>query len=402
MSNTGSIILFDDVWYKNLWPLNFTKPVAKLRLGYFTIEQLWSLICEKPTTCLTATYLNSKYRTNFHASQTPGDIYINANMLPAKELWHRIENLQYEEALYQNNRLIACRPKMPAQAIADILSAGYKNFEYDKEIIWLNQPKAFFKYAEQSIVLDKSLIDQRDFEKANNQTCPIIYKPENCFIHPTARVNCLSLNAEKGPIIIGENALIMEGAMLRGPLAIGKNAVVKMGAKIYGPTTIGPYCKVGGEISNVVFQGYSNKGHDGYLGNSVIGEWCNLGADTNCSNLKNNYNSIKTWSYAKEDYIDSKEQFHGLIMGDHSKCGINTMFNTGTVTGVFTNIFSGGFPSKFIPSFVWGNKQTYKFDQALKTAERVMQRRNIALQQPDIDILMHIFKLTAPLRKQFL
>jgi len=377
MANKGSIIVFDDAWYKNLLPLNFIKPVAKLRLGYFTIEELWSLIGQKPATCMTINYLEPKYKT-------------------------RIKNLQYDEALYQSRRLIACRPKKPHQAIEDILSLSYQNIEYQEEITWFNQPKAFFKYAKQSILLDKLLINTDDFVQASNQTCPTVIKPEDCFIHTTATVKCLSLNAEKGPILIGENALIMEGAMLRGPLAIGKNAVVKMGAKIYGPTTIGPYCKVGGEISNVVFQGYSNKGHDGYLGNSVIGEWCNLGADSNCSNLKNNYSLIKTWSYAKEDYINSEEQFHGLIMGDHSKCGINTMFNTGTVTGVFSNIFSGNLPAKFIPSFTWGDKQTYQFEKALETAERVMQRRNISLQQSDINILKHIFKITEPYRKQYL
>lgn len=399
MANNGSIILFDDACYKNLWPLNFTKPIAKLRLGYFTIEELWGLISQLETTCLTGDYLSKKHTTNYKGND---NLYVNAAILPSIPLWHHIKNLQYDEALYENKRLVACRLKKPLQTIEDILSLSYQNIKYLEKITWLNQPKAFFKYAEQSILLDIALLNKNGFQQPSNQSCPILVKPANCFIHSTARVNCLSLNAEKGPIIIGENALIMEGAMLRGPLTIGKNAVVKMGAKIYGPTTIGPYCKVGGEVSNSIFQGYSNKGHDGYLGNSVIGEWCNFGADSNCSNLKNNYSLIKTWSYAKEDYTNSEEQFHGLIMGDHSKCGINTMFNTGTVTGLFVNLFSGNFPPKFIPSYTWGINETYRLEKALETAERVMQRRNLSLHQVDIDILQHIFKLTESYRKQIL
>jgi len=186
--------------------------------------------------------------------------------------------------------------------------------------------------------------------------------------------------------------------LLRGPLSIGNNAVVKMGAKIYGPTTIGPYCKVGGEINNSIFQANSNKGHDGYLGNSVIGEWCNLGADTNCSNLKNNYSKVKVWNYIQEDFVDSGEQFHGLVMGDHSKCSINTMFNTGTVAGVSANIFGNEFHQKFIPSFSWGGNETYHFEKAIETAKRVTQRKNIKLSNEDVEILQSIYEQTKPYR----
>lgn len=396
MANSGSIILFDDDNYKNLLPLNFTKPIAKLRLSYFTIEEAWGLISQLPTTCLTVNYLKKKYPTNYGED----DLYINAAMLPSNAIWHGIKNLQLEEAVYHNDRLVACRPKNAIHQMADLKKLSYQKKTCTEEVVWLNQPKVIFKYAQQSIQLDQQLVNRDNFEQASNQTCPIIYKPEDCFIHPTANVKCLSINAEKGPVIIGEHALIMEGAMLRGPLVICNNAVVKMGAKIYGPTTIGPYCKVGGEINNVVFQAHSNKGHDGYLGNSAIGEWCNFGAGSNCSNLKNNYNLIKTWSYQKEDFMNSEEQFHGLIMGDHTKCAIDTRFNTGTVTGVFANIFSGDFPPKFIPSFSWGINQTYQFEKALETAERVMQRRKLSLHQNDINILNHIFKTTASYRKQ--
>jgi len=398
MSKPRSVILFDDDQYKSLWPLNFTKPVAKLRLSYFTIEEQWTLISKLPISCLTVDYLSKKYSPDF----TGDDIYINAAILPSKLLWQSIQNLQTEEALYNNNRLVACRPKTANQMLADLLNASYQKREYTNKIHRLNKPKAIFKLAEQSIQLDKSLINTTDFQQDPSQNYNTIFNPQDCHIHSTATIKGVSINAEKGPVIIGKDALVMEGAMLRGPLVIGDNAVVKMGSKIYGSTTIGSYCKAGGEINNVVFQAYSNKGHDGYLGNSVIGEWCNLGADSNCSNLKNNYNLIKTWSYQAEDYINSEEQFHGLIMGDHTKCSINTMFNTGTVTGVFASIFSSSFPPKFIPSFTWGINQTYQFEKAIETAKRVMQRKNINLQQNDIDILAHIFKITTSFRNNII
>jgi len=398
MAKPRSIILFDDGQYKSLWPLNLTKPIAKLRLSYFTIEEQWALISKSPTSFLTIDYLSEKYSPNF----TDDDLYINAAMLPDKLLWQNIESLQVDEAIYNNNRLVACRPKTANRMVSGLINASYKKKEYSNTIHWLNQPKAIFKLAGQSIQLDKSLITISDFQQDPNQNHNIVFYPENCFIHSTATVKGVSINAEKYPVIIGKNALVMEGAMLRGPLVIGDNAVIKMGAKIYGPATIGSYCKVGGEINNVVFQAYSNKGHDGYLGNSAIGEWCNFGAGSNCSNLKNNYSLIKTWSYQTEDYTNSEEQFHGLIMGDHTKCSINTMLNTGTIAGVFANIFSTGFSPKFIPSFTWGHSQTYQFEKAIETAQRVMQRKKINLQQNDINILAHIFKITKPFRNNIL
>ena len=193
----------------------------------------------------------------------------------------------------------------------------------------------------------------------------------------------------------------MEGCLIRGPFALMENSILKMGTKVYGPTTFGPYSKVGGEISNSVIQGFSNKAHDGYLGNSVIGEWCNLGADTNTSNLKNNYGSVKTWSYNSDSMLDTGTQYCGLTMGDHSKCGINTMFNTGTVVGVFTNVFGGGFPSKFIPSFSWGDANgyvDYDIEKALILADLVMKRRDLNLSQEDKNLLETIYTLTAKYR----
>lgn len=229
-----------------------------------------------------------------------------------------------------------------------------------------------------------------------------VIAPENIFIEEGAKLEFVTLNASKGAIYIGKNAEIMEGSLIRGPFAICDRGIVKMGAKIYGPTTVGPYCKVGGEVNNVVFFANSNKGHDGYLGNSVIGEWCNLGADTNASNLKNNYAEVRLWDYETESFAKTGLQFCGLMMGDHSKCGINTMFNTGTVIGVSANIFGSGFPRNFIPSFSWGGNggfTTYLTKKAFEVAEVVMSRREIPFSDEDRAILEHVFEATKKYRR---
>ena len=225
-----------------------------------------------------------------------------------------------------------------------------------------------------------------------SKTNTLIGDASQIFIEEGASIECTTLNVKGGPVYIGRDAEIMEGCHIRGPFALGEHAGLKMAAKVYGDTTVGPYCRVGGEVSNVVFFGYSNKGHDGFLGNSVVGEWCNLGADTNTSNLKNNYGNVDVWNYREEKYIPSGLQFHGLIMADHSKSSINSMFNTGTVVGVAANIFGTGFPDKFIPSFTWGGRETFRFDKALEVAVRMMERRDVKLTQADIDILKVVFE----------
>jgi len=225
--------------------------------------------------------------------------------------------------------------------------------------------------------------------------------PDQIFVEEGAEVLPCTLNASNGPIYIGRKATVMEGCHLRGPLAVCESATLKMGAKIYTGTTIGPHAKVGGEITNSVINGFSNKAHDGYMGNTVIGEWCNIGADTNTSNLKNNYAPIKLWNYQEERFTPTGQQFCGLIMGDHSKCGINTMFNTGTVVGVNANIYGGGFPRNFIPSFSWGGShgfKSYQLDKALEVAEIVMKRRNVSLSKADHHILTAIFDATKKFR----
>lgn len=398
MNSLSGIILFDPIDFKNLWPLNFTKPIAHLRLSFFTIKQQWQQLSQMQTSTLPVAYLQQKFKTQYLSS----NFYVDASILPNQQLCKAILQMPIESILKQNKKIVAVHSAKRFNNISEFQNFSGKVIQLDFEIEQLNCPADLFKLAQNAIVLDETLIDKNIFLNPIPQNGNIYFNAKNIWIHPNANLKAVTINAEKGPVIIGENALIMEGALLRGPLAINKNAVVKMGAKIYGATTIGPYSKVGGEISNAVFQAYSNKGHDGYLGNAIIGEWCNLGAGTSCSNLKNNYSNVKVWSYNKEDFINSGEQFHGLIMGDHSKCSINTMFNTGTVVGAFANIFGGDFPKKFIPSFSWGKKEIYNFEKAIETAKRVMQRKNIELSDEDLKIVKSIFEQTQQYRNNFL
>ena len=248
-----------------------------------------------------------------------------------------------------------------------------------------------------AIKQDFDLITKNKTSLHLSKSNTVIGDPKLIFLEEGAIVEASILNTTAGPIYIGKDAEVMEGSMVRGPFALGEHSALKLGTKIYGPTTVGPHSKIGGEVNNSVIFGYSNKGHDGFLGNSVIGEWCNLGADTNNSNLKNNYSSVKLYNYSKKAMLDSGLQFCGLIMGDHSKCGINTMFNTGTVVGVGANIFGGGFPPTHIPSYSWGGADgmmEYQFEKMIETADRVFQRRNLFISELDISILRTIFTET--------
>jgi UDP-N-acetylglucosamine diphosphorylase/glucosamine-1-phosphate N-acetyltransferase len=233
-----------------------------------------------------------------------------------------------------------------------------------------------------------------------HESCTVI--GDRIFLEEGAKATASILNTTTGPIYLAKNAEIMEGCVVRGGLALGEYSALKLGTKIYGATTLGPHSKVGGEVNNSVILGYSNKGHDGFLGNSALGEWCNIGADTNNSNLKNNYDEVKVWSYVSKRFAKTGQQFCGLIMGDHSKSGINTMFNTGTVVGVSANVYGAGFPRNFIASFSWGGPQgtmEYKIDKALDTANRMMQRRGLAVDEVEQEILQSVYEQTAEFRR---
>ena len=386
-------------------PLTYTRPVGDIRVGILTVKEKWEKSLNKSCSYLTQKYLAKKFPIHVHDD----NILINGSILPNADLIKEILALNVKEALVKGDKLVAIH--LSRRAIEDLPFSRIENFFYAQQeyeiknatsdYTDINFPWGIFSKNGEQIVEDINLIkeeiNRQDISETNN-----IINPENVYVEEGAKLEYVTINASKGPVYIGKDAEIMEGAHIRGPFALCNNSVVKMMAKIYGPTTIGPYSKVGGEINNVVFFGYSNKGHDGFLGNAVIGEWCNIGADTNNSNLKNNYAEVKMWNYTQKRFIKTGLQFCGLVMGDHSKCGINTMFNTGTVIGVSANIFGSGFPRNFISSFSWGGPHgfdEYSLNKAFEVAGLVMQRRNIEFDDVEKEILNEVFNLTSKYRK---
>ena len=311
-----------------------------------------------------------------------------------------IHGLEENQAIFNNDDVIAFYAK---ESQDNIDFENYESIEYSGKALKIEHTWDIFSKNGDALREDYDLVtDGRKSQPIPSSVNTI--QPADIFIEPGAKLEYVTLNATNGPIYIGKDALIMEGSVIRGPFALCEGAIVKMGARIYGPTTVGPFSKIGGEVNNSVLFGYSNKGHDGFLGNSVLGEWCNLGADTNTSNLKNNYDEVRLWDYDSEGFARTGRQFCGLMMGDHSKCGINTMFNTGTVVGVSSNIFGSGFPRNFIPSFSWGGHSgfsVYQPRKAFDTAERVLARRQVEFSQQDKDILNQVFELTKKFRSHY-
>jgi UDP-N-acetylglucosamine diphosphorylase/glucosamine-1-phosphate N-acetyltransferase len=384
--------LFDGSAHKQLLPLTFTKPVAELRVGIFTIKEKWEHFLQQPTTVRTAPYLSAKFKGN----DKLGGIGINASVLPTDDLADVVKHLQKNHVLTCRGKLIAINPLPAADADMGNFLSNFTKVEYDLPVSLIEHSWDIFKKNDQEIRADFEIVLRTKVRAKTSGLANTLVNEKQIFIEDGAKVTGAFLNASEGPIFIGKSAEVMEGSLVRGPFALCEHATLKLGAKVYGATTIGPYCKVGGEVNNVVMQSYSNKGHDGFLGNSVIGEWCNLGADTNCSNLKNNYGLIKVYSYTQKRAVDTGLQFCGLIMGDHSKSGINTMFNTGTVVGVSANIYGGDFPPKYIPSFSWGGAGGFvKFDlsKAIDVAKKMMSRREVAFTDEDAKIFQAISKL---------
>ncbi len=390
-------ILFDDYSWDNLLPLTFTRPTSEIRVGILTIKEKWEKYLKTTCSYITAEYLSDK----FPLKQDQYNILINGSILPNDKLFNEIEALKPGQTLVSGNDILAgYLKKNEIEAFRKKELREIEIKEFKGNVIKINYPWHIFQQNGDAISQDFKLLTNGRESAPISETNKTAGE-ENIFIEEGATVEFTTLNASKGPIYIGKDAEIMENTAIRGPFAMCEHAVVKMAAKIYGPTTLGPYCKAGGEINNSVFIGYSNKAHDGFLGNSVIGQWCNLGADTNNSNLKNNYAEVKLWNYVESRFVKTSSQFCGLIMGDHSKCGINTMFNTGTVVGVNANIFGEGFPRNFIPSFSWGGTKgfkVYKLNKALEVAETVMKRRNITLDDTEKKILSDIYNLTEKYR----
>jgi len=387
-------ILFDGTVRNTLLPFTYTKPVADLRVGILTIREKWEKQLGYTTTTITEEYLEEKYPM----VEMEQNIMINASFLPTKALIDKVKSLKENQAIFKNDEVIAF---FTHETQEEVNFENYEHEEFNFDLIQIKNKWDIFSLNDQAISDDFELITEGRKSKPIPEGVQCINE-KNIFIEEGAQVLFSILNATEGPIYIGKDALIMEGSLIRGPFSLGEQSVIKMGAKIYGATTIGPYCKVGGEVNNSVLMGYSNKGHEGFLGNSVLGEWCNIGADSNNSNLKNNYAEVKLWNYEVGRFTKTGLQFCGLMMGDHSKCAINTMFNTGTVIGVSCNIYGSNFPRNFVPSFSWGGAagfSTYQINKANETAELVMKRRSLEFNEVEQRIFEHIFEITEKYRK---
>ncbi|MDB0039842.1 GlmU family protein [Polaribacter sp.] len=386
-------ILFDGEVRNSLLPFTYTRPVAEIRIGILTLREKWEKHLGLTTTTITEEYLEEKYPM----VELEENIMINASFIPTVALVAQVKKLKVNEAIFKGDDVIAF---FTTDSQEEINFESYQQYDFEDELLQVKNTWDIFSLNDRAIQQDFDLITEDRTSQPIPEGVQAI-NPENIFIEEGAKLTFATLNATDGPIYIGENAEIMEGVVVRGALAMCENSVLKLGAKVYGATTIGPFCKVGGEVNNSVLFGYSSKGHDGFLGNSVIGEWCNLGADTNNSNLKNNYAEVKLWDYNTGRFAKTGLQFCGLMMGDHSKCGINTMFNTGTVIGVSVNIFGSGFPRNFVPSFSWGGASgftEYKTNKVFEVAEVVMQRRGITFDVKEQAILEHVFEATSQYR----
>jgi UDP-N-acetylglucosamine diphosphorylase/glucosamine-1-phosphate N-acetyltransferase len=395
------IILFDSDVRNHLLPLTYARPVGDLRVGILTIAEKWKHHLQMPVSFLTQSYLEEL----FPAMYGEQNLLINGSVLPTPDVVALILELSPGDAYVKDGELIAA-----CLSEAGVIAFG-KDQSFDslaaldfsgQQLLRIRRPADIFLMNDAAIREDFTLLTEGRTSAEPSASNTIIGPRENLFLEEGVKMEACILNVEDGPVFIGRNAIILEGSLMRSPLAIGEGSLVKMGAKIYGATTLGPSCKVGGEINNVVFQANSNKGHDGFLGNAAIGEWCNIGADTNASNLKNDYGEVRVWSYPEGRFAKTGLQFHGLVLGDHSKVGINTMFNTGTVVGFSANVYGEGFPRIFIPSFIWGGAggvMTYKLEKAKATAARVMARRKVDFTEAQGRLFDAVFEESAGYRK---
>ena len=387
-------ILFDGPFRTQLLPFTYTRPVADIRCGILTIREKWEKYLGQETSTSTEEYLSERWPL----VEQENNIWINGSVQPTENLSNSVKALKENQVIIYNETVLA-------YSLAKGQKPDFENFESiqfeDDDLLIIEHSWDIFSKNHRAIADDFEFIT-RGRESQPIPKNVVAFNEDHIFIEEGANLPLCSLNATDGPIYIGKDSKIMEGSMIRGPFALCEGATISMGSKILGGTTVGPFCKVGGEVNNSVLFSYSNKGHEGFLGNSVLGEWCNIGADTNTSNLKNNYAEVRLWDYNTEGFARTGLQFCGLMMGDHSKCGINTMFNTGTVVGVSANIFGSGFPRNFIPSFSWGGSSgmsTYRTNRAFETAKAMMVRRNVEFSEQDASILEHVFELTSKFRR---
>lgn len=381
------LVFSDAQYWEDFLPLTFTRPVAEMRCGILAFSERWQKILETTeVSWFTEMYLQQKFRE----PEKKESLFLVTNFLPTETVIQQIKDLKQGEALVYEDELVAAKINMEGFSLNQI----EKMTDIKEELVFFKKPTDLFTYNKEAIDFDFELLTKGKTSQELSSTNGFLGNKEDLFIEEGAEIEFSTINTKTGKIYIGKNAEVMEGCNLRGPIALCEGSKFNLGAKIYGATTIGPHSKVGGEVSNIIIFGYSNKGHDGFVGNSVIGEWCNLGADTNSSNLKNNYGNVKLWNYRTKDFQDTGLQFAGLIMGDHSKTAINTQLNTGTVIGVASNIFKEGFPPNLIENFSWGgfkDDERFKLDKAYEVAEKVMARRKLPLTDNDKTILKHIF-----------
>ena len=383
------LVFSDAQYWGDFLPLTFTRPVAELRIGILTFQERWKKLLEiEDIAFLTEDYLQEKFKK----PESKESLLIVPNFLPTESVLEQIKKIKQGEALIYQNEVIIAKLDMRNFSLSQIT----KMTDVEGELLFVKSPSDIFTYNQQFLDYDFELLTRNRKSQELSETNNFLGDKEDLFIEEGAEIEFATLNCKTGKIYVGKNAEIMEGTMIRGSLALCEGSKINMGAKVYGATTIGPYSKVGGEVNNIVIFGYSNKGHEGFIGNSVIGEWCNLGADTNSSNLKNNYANVKLWNYRLSKFVDTGLQFCGLIMGDHSKSAINTQFNTGTVVGGAANIFKTGFPPNLVKSFSWGGMngdESYKLDKVFEVMERVMQRRKVDLTDVDKSIISHIYDI---------
>jgi UDP-N-acetylglucosamine diphosphorylase/glucosamine-1-phosphate N-acetyltransferase len=387
-------ILFDDASRESLKPLTYIRPVCEIRVGILTIREKWEKYLGEKTSTMTEDYLTVKYP----AELSDAMMLINGSICPTPALVERIKSLQTGQTLVCGDNIVAMF-KTKEEFLSE--EDNSEEIKIEEDFIKIVNTWDIFVYNDRALREDFELLTKGRKSAPLSETNRVLGQ-ENIFVEEGAVVECATLNAKEGPIYIGKDAEIMENSVVRGPFAMCEHSVLKLGAKIYGATTLGPYSKVGGELANVVMFGYSNKAHDGFMGNSVIGEWCNIGADTNASNLKNTYEEVRLWSIEKNTFIPTGQTFCGTIMGDHSKCGINTMFNTGTVIGVSSNIYGHGYQRNFIPSFAWGGTtglKTYEPDKAIEVAEKMAERRGVKMSDVDKRILLHVYRSTLKHKK---
>ena len=393
-----SILFFDDASRESLLPLSFTRPVADFRIGILTIAEKWAKrLSATRYSFVTEEYLQEKFPKKVSAE----NVFINGSICPDEELVKAINSLQVGEALVAEQVLIAVKlSEKEAQSFDYTNFSSYKSIAYTGSFIKITYPEDLFSLNDAELRKDFNLLTTGRTSAKISASNTIL--GNNFFAEEGASAECATFNTLDGPIYLAKNSQVMEGSHIRGSFALGEHSQVKMGAKIYGATTIGPHCRVGGEVNNSILFAYSSKGHEGFLGNSVLGEWCNIGADTNNSNMKNNYSEVRLWDYAKQSFRKTGLQFCGLIMADHAKCGINTMFNTGTVVGVSANVFGAGYPRNYMPDFAWGGAQgleVYPLAKVFETAERVYERRNRVFDEIEKNILTHIFEQTQTYRR---